>query len=403
MKKIFFMIAIFGLFIGGCNHRHDHDHNHEHNEHDHEDHAHENHTDEGEKEENENVETLGNTIIFTHEQAGKIDFATALPVKQNFGQVIKTTAQIQSSQDDENIISARTSGIVMMEGNSIVEGKNVSGGQYLFSISGAGMADNNANVRFIEAQANYLKAKEDYERAQDLVKEKIVSDKDFLQIKSTYETSKAVYDNLHKNFSANGQRVASPGNGYIKQLFVSNGQFVSEGQALLRISKNKTLILKADVQSKYVSILPFISSANIRSTDKKMTYSLEDMNGKLLSFGKSLSNDNYMIPVSFQIDNKAGFIPGSFVEIFIRTKSEKQVLTIPNDALTEEQGVFFVYVQLAPEHFEKREVKTGVTDGICTEIISGISDSDEVVIKGAISVKLAQASGVLDPHAGHVH
>jgi hypothetical protein len=53
--------------------------------------------------------------------------------------------------------------------------------------------------------------------------------------------------------------------------------------------------------------------------------------------------------------------------------------------------------------FEKREVKIGTTDGMRTEIKSGISSLDRIVCKGAILVKLAQSSGTLDAHSGHVH
>ena len=60
-------------------------------------------------------------------------------------------------------------------------------------------------------------------------------------------------------------------------------------------------------------------------------------------------------------------------------------------------------VQLTPELFEKREVVIGATDGLNTEIINGLTDNERVVAEGAILVKLSQASGALDPHAGHVH
>ncbi len=60
-------------------------------------------------------------------------------------------------------------------------------------------------------------------------------------------------------------------------------------------------------------------------------------------------------------------------------------------------------MQVTPELFEKREVKTGITDGIKTEILSGLSTHERIVTKGAFLVKLAQSSGALDPHAGHVH
>ncbi len=342
-------------------------------------------------------------IVFTKEQSWKIDFATAMPVVREFGQLIRTTAKIQSSSGDETVVTARTSGIVLMEGNNIVEGKSVSAGQSLFTVSGAGMDDNNVGVRLVEAQNDYLKAEADYNRAQGLVQEKIISDKEYIQIKGNYENSKVVYENLRKNFSTNGQRVSSPISGYVKQLFVSNGQYAAAGQPLVSISQNKTLLLKADVSPKYAPLLPFVSSANICSMDRQTVYSLSELNGKFISYGRNLSEDNYLIPVIFQIDNKAGFISGGLVEIFIQTKAEKTLLTLPNSALTEEQGVFFVYVQLTPEQFEKREVKIGVTDGIYTEIVSGIQPEERVVTRGAVSVKLAQSAGTLDPHAGHVH
>lgn len=66
-------------------------------------------------------------------------------------------------------------------------------------------------------------------------------------------------------------------------------------------------------------------------------------------------------------------------------------------------GNYFVYVQLTPEFFEKREVKIGDTDGVRTAILSGLNESERVVSKGAILVKLAQSTGALDAHAGHVH
>jgi RND family efflux transporter MFP subunit len=346
--------------------------------------------------------SASNSVVFPKEQSWKIDFATELPVVETFGQVIRTTAQTLSSQSEEMIITARTDGVAVFAGASVTEGKNVRVGEWLFTISGAGWSENDLNIRLIEAKNSYEKAAADYKRAQTLVIDKIVSEKEFLQLKSEYETAKAIYDNLHKNFS-NGQQITSPLSGYIKQLFVSNGQYVAAGDPLVMVSNNKTMLLKADVQAKYAALLPMIKTAYIRSIDKKTIYSLEDLNGKILSFGKSVNDDNFLIPVTFRVDNKAGFISGGFVEIFIQSSSGKPVITVPHTALTEEQGLYFVYVQLTPEQFEKREVKTGITNGRRTEIISGLSENERIVSRGAISVKLAQASGTVDTHAGHAH
>ena len=127
------------------------------------------------------------------------------------------------------------------------------------------------------------------------------------------------------------------------------------------------------------------------------------MNGEVLSFGRNTNNDNYLIPISLQIDNKGSFVSGGFVELYLKTVSNSQAVTIPNSALLEEQGIYFVFVQVTPELFEKREVKVGVTDGLKIEVLEGIAQQERIVTKGAILVKLAQATGSLDAHSGHNH
>ncbi len=413
------MLAVYSLFIVSCSqnkqeHKHEHNHQEQAEEgHDHEDgHMHE-HAEHGEERHSHNCgqkhdeeheqEAIPGAIAFTKAQASRINFSIEKPRYEPLGQVIRTTARIASDQADETIIAARTSGIVVLAGSPVAEGKIVNPGQVLFYVSGSGMADNNLSVKLAEAQSSFIKAESDYNRAQDLAQDKIVPEKQLQQSKSEYESAKALYESLYKNFSEKGQRVSSPSSGFIRQVFVSNGQYVETGQPLISVSKNKSLLLKADVPARYASLLPLIYTANIRKPNNPETYSLSDLNGKILSFGRAVNEDNLMIPVNFQIDNKAGFIPGGFIELFIKTKSEKPVLSVPQEAIIESQGVYFVFVEAAPEQYQKRQVKTGISDGIRTEIISGITENESVVGRGAVSVKLAEASGSLDPHAGHAH
>lgn len=344
-----------------------------------------------------------NTSVFTKEQSWKIDFATSYPQSEAFGQVIKTTALVQSSQGKEQVVSAKTNGIVLFNSGIFLEGDEVSAGQSLFSVSGSNFADNNIAVKFAEAKSNYEKANADYMRAKELAKDKIVSEKDLLSAKNLYENAKAVYDNLNKNFSAAGQTITSPQSGFIKQVFVKNGAYVEAGQPVLVVSQNKSLVLNAEVPLKYAPILANIKTANIRSMNDSRSYSLEQLNGKILSYGKAAGSDNYLIPVNLQVENNGSFVAGSFVEIYLKTFSGNPVLVVPNSALLEEQGSFFVWVQVTPELFEKREVFIGGTDGLNTEIKRGINPDERIVTRGAILIKLAQATGTLDAHSGHVH
>lgn len=349
------------------------------------------------------VYSLTNATVFTKEQSWKIDFATDFPKVEPFGQVIKTTAQVHSAQGDEVIITAKSNGIVVFAAENVLEGKSVSAGQALFSISGSGLANNNSAVYFQETKNNYEKAKADYERLSELAKDKITSEKDLLTAKNQYENAKANYDNLVKNFSASGQNVSSSINGYVKQVFVQNGQYIEAGQAIVTVSQNKTLLLKSEVQQKYAPVLATIKSANIRTLQNNETYTLEELNGKIVSFGKNANSDNFLLPINIQIDNEGAFVSGGFVELYLKTVTNTKALTLPNGAILEEQGSYFVFVQVHPELFEKREVKVGATDGLKTEIVKGITQQERVVTTGAILVKLAQATGTLDAHSGHNH
>ena len=347
--------------------------------------------------------SVSNGIAFTKEQSWKVDFATHEVKKEPFGQVIRTTAQILPSQGDERTITAKTSGVVQFSNNNLVEGKTVGAGQSLFTIDGSGMAENNLAVRYAEAESEYNRAKAEYERKSELAKENIVSQSDFLKAKTEYAHAEANYNNLKSNFSSGIQAVVSPISGYVTRVLVQNGQYIEAGQPVLIVAQNRDLFIKAELQPKFFEALSGFKTANIHTLNNNRTYSLEELGGRLLSYGKSIDVNNPLIPVVFQVNNRAGLLAGSFVELFLKTETHAQALTVPNESLIEEMGVYFVFVQRTPELFEKVAVTKGASDGILTEIIDGVMVGDRVVSKGAILVKLSQSSGALDPHAGHAH
>lgn len=349
------------------------------------------------------VAASAQAVTFTKEKSWKVDFATELPQIGAFGEVIQTVARIQSAQGDEAIVSAKAGGVVRFSGEHVLEGRNVTAGQRILSIAGGGLADNNMAVRFAEARNNFQRAKADYERSKDLAGDRIISEKELLKARNEYDNAKAAFDNLDRNFGTDSQEVTAPFAGFVKQVFVQNGQFVNAGQPIVSISQNRKLVLRADVRQKYAPILAAIVSATIRTLYDDRTYTLEQLNGRILSYGQSVNDENFMIPISVQVEKIGGLLPGGFVEIYFKTAPRATVLSVANPAILEDQGNYFVFVQLNPEQFEKREVRIGAGDGLRTEVLDGIIPSERVVSKGAIWVKLAQGSGELDAHSGHVH
>lgn len=342
-------------------------------------------------------------IVFTKEQSWKVDFSTIAVGLEEFGQVIKTTALVRPSQNDMVSIVARTSGIVDLSGDNVFEGTAVTAGKPLFMISGDAFAGDNSYVRFIEAQNTYEEARANYERIQALAADRIVTEPELLESKRRFETAKVIYESLRKNFDSGKQVVQSPVAGYVDHIYVRNGEYVEAGRKLVDVAQNKKFLLLADVQQKYAPLLSNIKTANIRIISEQKTWTLDELNGELSSFGRSANSDNYLIPVRFEIENTIKLLAGSFVELYIIIQSDDKVLTVPNEAILEEQGKYFVMVQLTPEQFLKREVVPGPGDGKRSVITQGLEPSERIVARGAVLVKLSQASGALDPHAGHVH
>lgn len=344
-----------------------------------------------------------NAIEFTKEQSWRIDFATELLVSGPYGQIIHASGHIRPALTDEAIITSKSSGVVYFLDDRIVAGAEVEPGQALVRIAAADYVDNNSQVRFTEAQNSYENAKAIYERNLELFKDRIVSERELQQSKAEYGNAQAVFENLKQHFDANGQNVVCAAKGTIREVYVTHGQHVEAGQPLLSVSKSRSLLIEAGVQQKYAPLLRDFVSASIRLVDRGVTYSLDQLNGKLLSYRKTATTNSYLIPVNFQVDYVEGLFPGSFVELFIITRSVRNCISVPNSALMEEQGYYSVFVQLTPELFEKREVSIGSTDGMRTEIKNGLAEGERIVSRGALLVKLAAVSNSLDPHAGHVH
>ena len=345
----------------------------------------------------------GNTVLFTKEQSWKIGFATEEVRKAPFGETIRTVAQIEPSQSDEKVVVAKAGGLVLFTGREITPGTVVRTGQRLFTMEGGGLADNNTDVRYAEAVAEYNRAKAEYDRKRELSKERIVTESELLTAQAAFQNAEAVYANLRKSLSSGGSQVVqSPMNGFVKQLFVRNGELAEAGQALLVVSQNRDLLIRAELQPKYYSHLGSIATATIKVMHSDLTYTLEELNGKIVTYGRSADLTNPLIPVVFQVQNNVGLLPGSFVEMFIKLQDGSEAITVPNEALIEEMGAYFLYVQVTPELFEKRAVLIGKSDGLRTEITEGLSAGERVVSKGAIMVKLSQSTGQLDAH-GHGH
>lgn len=384
MKNYILTGTLCMFLLGACG-----EHAHEHGE---EGHSHEEEMHAGEK------AGHSDEIILAPEKAKAAGVEAETVRAGSFRNVIHTSGQVLAAQGEEATVVAASSGVVSFS-RKVAEGMQVGKGTELLSVSAAHIQDGDPVQK---AKVAYEKAKEEYERAQKLVSSQIVSQKDFAALREDYENARLTYEALKPSKSGKGVSVKSPISGFIKACLVKEGDYVTVGQPLMTVTQTRRLVLKAEVSERYYAQLSQVVSANFQTPYNNKVYSLENLGGKLLSFGKSSGDTSYYVPVTFEFDNRGDMVPGSFVEVYLLSGERSGVLSLPLSALTEEQGVYFVYLKLDEECYKKQEVKLGTSDGSRVEILSGIKDGDTVVTRGAIHVKLASASNAIPAHT-HNH
>ena len=422
MKTILFLLLLPICFYGCKNtakqghvhetteahahHAHDehgHDHAaHDHATHDHKDHdhAHEGHDHAAEISGHAHEGEAGahsDEIIFTKAQAARTEFEVREIQPATFHQVIKTTGQILSAPGDESVIVATNNGVVSYADHDLAVGAPVQEGEPVFYIASKHLGDGDYYER---TRAAYEQAKAEYERAQKLIGDKIISQKEFESIVLAYQEAKIAFDAISGKNSPQGVGVNTPLGGYIKSINVKDGEYVTAGQAIATVSQNRRLVLRADVSEKHYAALRNITTANFKTPYDNQVYELKELSGRLLSAGKSATDNTFFIPVTFEFDNRGDIIPGSFVEVYLISTPMENVISLPLTALTNEMGYFYVYRQLDEEGYQKQEVQVGASNGKEIQILNGVHPGDRIVTKGAYQVKMASASAAIP---GHTH
>lgn len=387
------ILMLAGTLVWGlssCSHEgHDHDREHHHEA--------EGHDDDDEDEEAGHHHSPDD-ILLSEEKAKAAGVAVQEVKRGIFHNVIQTSGSLQPASCDETTVVATVSGVVS-HSHHISEGMPIQGGSTIYYINSSQLVEGD-QARKVEIA--YQAAKREYERAKPLAEEQIISQKDFAAIKSEYENALLAYEAIGKNASGKGVAVKAPVTGFLKDCMVKDGDYVNVGDPMMIITRNQHLYLRVEVPVRYYSALSHISSAKFRTQYSEEVYDLSRMDGELMSSGKSAVSTSSYVPVTFKLDNDGSIVPGSYAEVFLVTGERNDVMNVPTTALTEEQGVYYVYLQEDEHTYHKREVTLGDTDGEFTEIKSGLSEGEQVVVRGAINVKLASASNAIPAH-NHNH
>ena len=203
--------------------------------------------------------------------------------------------------------------------------------------------------------------------------------------------------------------------GTVSEKLVEEGDYIKQGQPLLKIANLNTVWANFDVYENQIDLFKKGQEISVNTN----TYSNKEFKAKVDFIDPVLDTKTRTVKLRAVLNNKQDvFKPGMFVEGKIKgkTSSNEQVLTIPSTAVlwTGERSVVYIKTDPTQPVFEMRIITLGNQIGDNYEVLEGLKIGDEIVTNGTFTVDgAAQLQGkksmmnkkggkVMTGHEGHL-
>lgn len=312
----------------------------------------------------------------------KIPLITTLAAKETtFMHYVELQGNVSTKQN--LVIYPEYSGILIRV--FVKEGQYVRKGQQLAKIDDGGLSQ---QVAQLQIQADL--AKTTFERQERLWNQKIGSEIQYLQAKSTYEAQQKAVDQLQQQVGKT--IVRAPFSGTIDNVITEQGSVVAPGQSqLFRIVNLKDMYIETDVPERYISNVT-------RGKEVKVEFPIlgKSLDAKIRQAGNFINPANRTFKVEVAVPNKDKTIkPNLTAKLRINDYTNKKALLIPQSIISENaEGQQYVYTIADKKGSLAKArrviIETGKTQGDNIEVLSGLNNGDEIIQEGARSVKDGQ-------------
>lgn len=273
----------------------------------------------------------------------------------------------------------------------VKEGDKVRKGQLLALVDDGGLAQQKAQLQI---QADL--AKTTYERQKRLWDQKIGSEIQFLQAKSTYDGQMAALNQINQQLAKT--RITAPFSGEIDDVITEQGSVVGAGQTpIMRIVNLNDMYIETEVPERYL--------ANI-SNDSKVEVNFpvlnETVQAKVRQTGNYINPSNRTFKIEIEVPKTEKQIkPNLTARLKINDYTNKEAILIPQNIISENaDGEQYIYILEDKENnkaiAKQVIIETGETQGDVIEILSGLKNNDEIIQEGARSVKEGQTVKIIN-------
>lgn len=173
--------------------------------------------------------------------------------------------------------------------------------------------------------------------------------------------------------------VYSRSSGIVKELNISEGQYLSEGSQVMKLESFDQLWLEIDI---YPSEMQEIK------TGTKVNFIVNGIQTKeqsaIIDFISPEMNASTQILKARAVVSNSGLMqPGMQVSVFLPKAEVTSALSLPLEAVVRDEKGAHVWVKTGENTFSPKMVITGDEDQDRILIVSGLENSSEVVISGA--------------------
>ncbi len=277
-----------------------------------------------------------------------------------------TTATVEPSSDAQ--VFARAAGVVREI--FAEEGDSVKAGDILLQLE-----DDDQTLRVKQAKQKLASAEREYLRLSKMSKAGVVSPTEFEATRTTFETAQTELELAELALSYT--KVMAPFDGRLVWREVDLGAHVLSGNLLFRVMAIEPLLIRVHI--------PASRTANIE-VDQPVNLTVDalgvDLIGNVDLISPIVDPDTGTVKVTIRLEEQAHQVrPGDFVSIKLITDNRDNAMLLPSLALIEERGEYYLYVEENNKAVRK-DVKVGYVIDDKTEVISGITLQDKVVVKG---------------------
>ncbi len=272
------------------------------------------------------------------------------------------------SSKENILISVEIGGMVVKR--LVEEGNWVNKGDAIIQLDESVLSNQVEDVR----QSTEL-AKTTYERQNNLWKQAIGSEIQYLQAKNQYMS-------LQKKLAAmeaqlDKLELVAPISGRLDEIYINVGEFAAPAMSAFRIVNSKKLQVEVDVAERYSTIIKKGDLVNL-------SFNALDINRqeKVSFVGQVINPQNRTFKVKINLNNSSGDIkPNSIASVKLQDFSQKDAMVLPSACIKKDMRGSFVFLADNNKAI-KKYVETGLSEDDMTHITSGLEFGQEVIVIG---------------------